>query len=312
MAILKPYTFVAGTKAKANEVNADFDTLYSEVNTMDAKITENTSDIADLGTNKANVNGNSSNRFAVANPVNNYDAVNKQYLFNSIGNSLPYINGLGLTIADNNTIGVAAGSAYDSTLTTLLALDTSISKQNTTQSASTTYYVYLIGNSTGSSVDALISTSSDNPALPTDYTLFRRIGYYKTNSDNKIEKVFNESINQYNGTASLITGVSAQLIDNMMPDYAHGVSKSARTNYLADVAGWLNFGVQFENGSASLRIGTSSTYSNNAQVINLWIADYGTQNIIVPIPKGHYYYADYSGNSTHVTKLIFYPCKGGN
>lgn len=311
MAILKPYTFVAGTKAKASEVNADFDTLYTEVNSLDTSITQIEADVETLDTTKANINGSTSNRFSVANPVNSYDAVNKQYLFNSIGNSLPYINGLGIAIDSTDTIHVDAGSCYDSELTTLMVLSTSVSKQNTEQSVNTTYYVYLIATD-GGTTDVLISTSSNNPALPTGYTKFRRIGGYKTNSDNEIEEVFNETINQYNGTASLITGISGQMVNAVMPDYAHGISKATRTNHLADVSGWLNFGVQFENGNASLRIGTSSTYSENTQVINLWIADYGTQNIIVPIPKGHYYYADYSGNSTSVTKLIFYPCKGGN
>lgn len=305
MAILKPYTFVAGTKAKASEVNADFDTLYTEVNSLDTSITQIEADVETLDTTKANINGSTSNRFSVANPVNSYDAVNKQYLFNSIGNSLPYINGLGIAIDDTDTIHVDAGSCYDSTLETLMVLSTSVSKQNTEQSANTTYYVYLIATD-GGTTDVLISTSSGSPALPTGYTKFRRIGYYKTNSDNEIDYVGSEL------SESILKGGAGLIQDIIMPDYSRGISKSARTNHLAETDGWINFGVQFEQGDASLRIGTSSTYSENTQVINLWIADYGTQNIIVPIPKGHYYYADYSGYSTQVTKLIFYPCKGGN
>ena len=38
MAITKPFTFVAGTKARANEVNQDFDVLYSEVNSIDSTL----------------------------------------------------------------------------------------------------------------------------------------------------------------------------------------------------------------------------------------------------------------------------------
>lgn len=193
MAILKPYTFVAGTKAKASEVNADFDALYSEVNSMGSSLEQVEADVETLGTTKANINGNSGNRFAVANPVNSYDAVNKQYLFNSIANSLPYINGLGIAIDSDDTIHVDAGSAYDSTYTTIMVLDTSISKQNDTQSASTTYYVYLIAKANGADTDILISTSSASPALPTDYTLYRRIGSYTTNANNAIASISNES-----------------------------------------------------------------------------------------------------------------------
>ena len=81
MSIAKPFTFVANTYAKASEVNADFDTVYSQVNTNIASIAQNATDIDNLENNKADINGSSAQRFAVADPISNGDAVNKQTLF---------------------------------------------------------------------------------------------------------------------------------------------------------------------------------------------------------------------------------------
>ena len=86
MGIVKPYTFVAGSKARANEVNENFDLLYQQVNSNISNITQNETDIAQLGSSKANINGSSTQRFAVGNPVSNSDAVNKGYMLKS---SLP-------------------------------------------------------------------------------------------------------------------------------------------------------------------------------------------------------------------------------
>lgn len=86
MSIVKPFTFTAGTKARANEVNDNFDILYSQVNSNITAIENNAEDIDSLSLSKANVNGNSTQRFAVGDPVTNSDAINKGYL---LRNGLP-------------------------------------------------------------------------------------------------------------------------------------------------------------------------------------------------------------------------------
>ena len=86
MSIVKPYTFVAGNKARANEVNEDFDVLYQQVNANITNIANVEGDIQTLSSTKANVNGASTQRFAVADPVSSGDAVNKRYL---LKNGLP-------------------------------------------------------------------------------------------------------------------------------------------------------------------------------------------------------------------------------
>ena len=90
MSIAKPFTFTANTYAKASEVNADFDIVYSQVNTNISAIAQNATDIDNLENNKADINGSTSQRFAVADAISNGDAINKQTLFKAIGNSVDY------------------------------------------------------------------------------------------------------------------------------------------------------------------------------------------------------------------------------
>ena len=221
MAILKPYTFTAGTKARAAEVNANFDALYTEVNSLESRIIDYESQIQDLQNTKADINGSYLNRFAVANPITNYDAVNKQYLQNATANSITYINGLGITKVGDATISVDAGSCYDSTDTQLLVLENSLEKQNQTQAVSSVYYVYLIGKATGNE-DILISALSTNPNLPDEYLYYRRIGSYTTDSDNKITQINVEQLSQYSSSSTFFAQTSKDITNLVTPDYSAG------------------------------------------------------------------------------------------
>lgn len=80
MAITKPFTFRAGEKARANEVNQDFDILYAEVNRIGTEIINLDVEVQSVDTGKANVNGDATKRFQSAPGVNPYDVVNVQQL----------------------------------------------------------------------------------------------------------------------------------------------------------------------------------------------------------------------------------------
>lgn len=80
MAIIKPFTFRAGEKARAAEVNQNFDILYQEVNNQASEIQSLDDDITSIENSKANINGSSSQRFAVADAVGAYDAINRHTL----------------------------------------------------------------------------------------------------------------------------------------------------------------------------------------------------------------------------------------
>ena len=214
MSIAKPFTFVANTYAKSSEVNANFDTVYGQVNSNISAISQNAVDIENLENNKADINGNTAQRFAVADAITDSDAINKRTLRASIANSIDYISGFVITKdsgSPNNTIIVSEGSCYDSTKTIVLNKTNSSTKTNDNQAANATYYIYVIGNSTGSNVDILISESGVTPGLPSGYSLYRQIGYYTTDSSNNIADIFS-----YNGEFKPYT----YIVNNSYPELA--------------------------------------------------------------------------------------------
>ena len=214
MSITKPYTFQPNTKARANEVNTNFDTLYSQVNTNISNIEANARDIDELNDTKAELNGDSTQRFAVADPVNDTDAINKQTMLGQLAPTIDYIGGLTITKdsgSPNDTIIVSRGSCYDSTKKVVLSLANSTSKKNTTQAASATYYVHIVGNATGSSTNIIISNDSISPTLPSGYTLYRLIGFYTTNGSRQIDYI-NSYSNSFN---------QADTINKVYPNYSN-------------------------------------------------------------------------------------------
>ena len=191
MSIAKPFNFVANTYAKASEVNADFDILYSQVNKNISAIAKNELDITTIGDEKANINGSSSQRFSVADPIGNGEAVNKQTMMKYIGNTLDYISGLTITKdsgSPEDTIIVSAGSCYDTTKQIILKLANDTSKQNTSQSPSSTYNVYITSDNDGVSTNILISQTD-----PTGSTKYRKIGYYTTDASGNVASIFSLS-----------------------------------------------------------------------------------------------------------------------
>jgi hypothetical protein len=218
MAITKPYTFQAGTKARAGEVNQDFDILYSEVNRIGTEILNIDVDIQDILASKADVNGNATQRFQMANPEASYDGVNKTFLESAISNIKEYISGFIITKDTENTIIVSPGSCYDSNLSTIIISSGNITKENTTQSPDTTYYVHVISDNTGRQVDILISTQLIEPPLPSSYTLYRNIGKFITDEEGNISDILyygNEqaTYNQISGMVKkYINGTSGYIL----------------------------------------------------------------------------------------------------
>jgi len=107
-----------------------------------------------------------------------------------------YLFGLTLSTAGSSTtFSVAAGEAVDSTFVGNMTLGSSISKTTSAWAVGSTngaldtgtianntwYHVYLIKRLDTGVVDVLISLSATSPTLPTNYTIFRRIGSMKTN-----------------------------------------------------------------------------------------------------------------------------------
>ena len=201
MSIVKPYNFVGGTKARAQEVNDNFDRLYEQVNINITDIANAQTDITNLGIDKADVQGSSLQRFAVADATGDYDAINKQTLMGRIANSLDTISGLQITKDPSNPddrIIVSKGACYDNEREIVLRLYNSLGKTNDNQIASAKYYVYIIGDDYGTTIDILISPDSITPGMPSGYTRYRKIGYFETDGNNKISNIYSFGIDPEN------------------------------------------------------------------------------------------------------------------
>lgn len=292
--------FIPGTKAEAGEVNYNFNTVKSFVDGLEVNLTDVTNDIAQLETSKANTNGDYRVRFSVADPLNNYDAVNLQSFNKRIGNSINVIYGLGITKVGDNTIMVSAGTCYDSTLDVIMELSEEVSKTNSTQGANTTYYVYLIAKEDGST-DVLIVQNATNPPLPSEYVYYRLIGSYTTNEDNVIVSVTNTQITQANDTSSFVQSNYEAIAISLMPDYSKGRSLSTGGVTVAE-SGWIfsqyggdsgGFNV-YVDGAQVFRSGAWGSYSNT------------NQGAMAPVPAGGKITTSGGGGS-----ITFYPCKGG-
>lgn len=107
------------------------------------------------------------------------------------------------TSAASATFGVAAGQAADSTAVDLMVLGSAYTKttsawavgsgngalDTSSIATNTFYYIFLIKRPDTGVVDILISLSATSPTLPTNYTLFRRIGVLLTNGSSQWREI---------------------------------------------------------------------------------------------------------------------------
>lgn len=184
-----PYTFIAGTKAKANEVNSNFTSIKQFVDQLESNQATNELDISSLEINKANVNGSQTEIFQVANAANNFDAVNLQSLKDYTANTLDVIRGFTPSKSSSNTISCTAGDCWDSTYEQMISSSVALSLQDTALSADTTYYIYVCYDKETSSCKLVFSTNSSTPSLPVGYDYFRKIGEFVTDEDGDIDIV---------------------------------------------------------------------------------------------------------------------------
>lgn len=193
-----PNTFVAGTKARANEVNDNFTSLKQFVDGLEVQASTNEINITNLENNKADLNGNNQQRFQVANPTASFDAVNLQTLQAKTLNSRSTIDGFQLSKFNNTTITATAGNCYDSTFEYMISQATSLQVSNSSLGENATYYVYVCAEASTSTNQLVLDTSSTTPNLPPDYDYFRRIGTVITDDNGHIDTVTSIG-NNYSG-----------------------------------------------------------------------------------------------------------------
>lgn len=328
-------TFIPGTKAKADEVNANFSALKDAVNT------------------KAAVSGDSTKVFSVANATAEKHAVNKSQMDLLSANLKTEIAKAGVKFcvkSGNTTAGSGDLFSYDvlritpkigGTYPNLVFLD-----YEGTQStiSSTPAYISMTGKPDGSynifiKPDGTLYTLANKiykqPSRPTlldgDIWLntsvepFNCIKYDGTNdvkfldvplgkvtiASAAITKLETFAFNQ-NGhsistqtTLDLGTKLAASIPHAVMPDYANGASKSWATVYQAENDGYLYVWAAF---GSTLRVSLDNSTWTTVQYS--WHSDQGfSASSFVPIPKGVYYKATNTSSGSS-NSLVFYPCLG--
>lgn len=306
--ISKPFTFIANTYAKASEVNADFDALYSGTNACINQVNDNITDISNLDSNKANKNGSTQEVFKVKDPENNSDAVNKQSMMKAMGNSIDIISGFIITkdqTSPNDTIVVSPGNCYDSTHSVILSSNTSITKQNENQGASTTYYVYATSvNASGSPMDITISSSAVSPGT----TRYRLIGSFTTNSSGNIDIIEMlsssiESIKNSIGNAS------------MVPDWGNAYTFTIDSSHTAASNGFI-FNYNSVSNISGIFTSFDMTVGSNRIIRRQYCSGSALQDGgIMPISKGDSYIVRKPGATGVVLSgtftCLFIPAKVG-
>lgn len=179
-----PYTFIGGTKAKASEINANFQEVKKSVDANELNISNLTLSVE----NKANINGNGNTLFEVAESNLPTSATNLQQVQTLISPVSSIINGLIFTTS-GTTIFISSGTCYDSTLTSLINIGQSTVDASSYPS-STTYYIY-VANDTSSTAGPYmtVSTSNVSPTLPNNSIIYRKIGSFIKSSDTQFQSV---------------------------------------------------------------------------------------------------------------------------
>lgn len=186
-----PNTFIAGTKAKANEVNENFTSAKQFMDNLETEQATNTADILQLEQNKADLNGSFEQRFQVADATNSFDAINKQTLLNLVKNTQEVIKGFVLSKFNDTTVSATAGSCYDSTFVYMITSTTSLSKAQNNLGNNAKYYVYVCADKDNDKCELVISLSNTTPELPAGFEYYRQLGYFTTDKSGKISQVLN-------------------------------------------------------------------------------------------------------------------------
>ena len=191
MTLYLPYTFVGGTAAKAQEVNANLQQVKKYIEDLETTYANYGSLISNLQNNKANVSGSSSQYFFVANPTyagaNQGDAAVPKYYMQNYYQWLNYlIAGMHITIVDNDSFSIGLGGCGDSTGNYVIKNTSTWTTGNYTGlAANTTYSVWVWANTTGDEHpmnDVWLQRKNNTPSIIPGKVM-RRIGYITTDGN---------------------------------------------------------------------------------------------------------------------------------
>lgn len=188
MSLIIPYKFVGGTSAKAQEVNANFQQVKEFVDNLETNQNSLEASVTNMDANKADRQGTSALTFQVANPVNSFDAVNKQYLDNQLSIISTIIFGLEPIQSGDNAFYLKPGGCYDSNYIYPMVSRVNINGSTLGQSLGAgTYYIWVLASTTNPNITDIALTNSRNvaPSISVDdiTTVYRRVAYITINAD---------------------------------------------------------------------------------------------------------------------------------
>lgn len=288
-----PYTFIAGTKAKANEVNANFLAIKNLVDTIEVTQTEQGNDITALLAQKADLNGNQGELFRVADAESDYDAINKATLEELTYNTRALFWGLELTRIGDDTISVSPGGTYDSTFEYMIKSEITLTKQQSNLGNEATWYVYICAEE-GEENLIVFSANGTTPEVPVGYSYFKRLGYFTTNEEGDIDQVFSESATGTNKDAAW-KRYACGFIGGLV--YQGGAQSSGKS---FDFNTWLSVRSNGDNNKLRVYIdGVQVAYCGSASGRNTGAC------VMVPLMKGQEFMATGTGIQVQVFEMIY-------
>lgn len=266
-----PYTFIPGTKAKANEVNANFNATKAFVDQNEVNIAQNTLDIQNLENTKAELNGAIEQRFQVADPSGDYDAVNKQWFNANTANTKDVIKGFKLTKQSDTSISASPGSCWDSTYEYMITSSSALTEDQANLGQNATYYVYVCADKETTNNELIFSLSNATPELPSGFEYFRLLGNFTTDSSGNISTVNTVGAVDLSGRTGFIGGT-------------YGGQITANNTYTAQENHWVYAQCGFqEKWQTTLTITVGGVRVANMQ--SGW--KYGAgESAIFPVKKG--------------------------
>ncbi len=321
MAYKIPYTFIPGTKAKANEVNSNFSSVAEYLTEVNTNLISTTSD---LNSTKENLDDakvlfrENKTKFCVNScPGTLITTAGTAIYFNSTF-VITNTNGISETITSCPSINCA--SLADGTYNIFVGVDSTneyfantIYRQKTEPSEKKQNDIWL-----NTSIEPIFAGKWDG-TIWVEYKKVPVGSFTMLNGSITATKIFDFNENGYNvttnspagnGSLSNLTSEGKKVItSNAIVDYSKPTTLSWNTVYQAPSDGYIysraylsdNKHYYVEIGETNT-LGTTICYTKITDVTN-------TLQMVVPIPKGYYYKISGNGSNTLST---FYPMKGAN
>lgn len=320
MAYNVPYTFIPGTKAKANEVNSNFSKVTDYLTELNADLIDTstalTSVQSDLAQTKTLFQENRT-KFCVNSSAGTLITVSGTNLYFNF--SFVITNSKGITATISSVQPINCQSFANGTHNIFIGLDGSsehflntIYKQKTEPTTKNIDDIWLntsmepvfAGKWNGSIWQEYLKVPVGNVVIASNAISSTTIFSYNQNGYN---------VNQLSPAVTDLSTLSQTgkntITSLMMPDYARAASKTWNTVCQADSDGWIKFQTLSYGGSPAYLYWGTTNSTVTTQIGIIQGNNSAECSPLYPISKGEYYKAigGYSDQS-----LVFYPVKGAN